>query len=76
MCSIEGSSQQNTHQRATDYLREVCSRYPGMGFSTRLEWVGEQMIDALRLLLRDTNYSVDERAAISRFLDFASEEIA
>jgi hypothetical protein len=46
-----------------------------MGFSPRVEWVGEQTIAALELLLADTNCTDEERRAVSRFLELASQEI-
>lgn len=75
LCSIESSQQLDTHQRVSEYLRAVCSRYPGMGFTSRIEWTGEQTIEALRLLLSDTNCSDEERRAVERFLHLAAEEI-
>lgn len=76
MCSIQGSHQLETHQRASEYLKAVCARYQGMGFTSRIEWAGEQMIDALRLLLQDTNCTEEERRAVERFLRLASEEVS
>ena len=76
MCSIQGSRQLDTHQRASEYLKAVCARYQGMGFTSHIEWVGEQMIDALRLLLKDTNCTEEERRAVERFLRLASEEVS
>jgi hypothetical protein len=75
LCSIEGSQQLDTHQRASEYLKVVCSRYGGMGFTSRIEWIGEQTIDAMRLLLADTSCTEEERKAVERFLDLASEEL-
>jgi hypothetical protein len=46
-----------------------------MGFTSRIEWIGEQAIDGLRLLLADTNCTEDERRAVNRFLDLAAEEV-
>lgn len=75
MCSIQGAHEQDTHQRASEYLRVVCAPYQGMGFTAREEWVGERMIDALVLLLQDTNCSDEERRAVNRFLHLAAEEV-
>jgi hypothetical protein len=74
LCSIQGSNQLDTHMRASEYLKTVCGRYPGMGFSPRIEWIGEQMVEALRLLLSDTRCSDEERKAVERFLTLAAEE--
>ncbi len=76
LCSIEGSSQSDSHQRGSEYLKAICTRYQGMGFSAHTEWVGEQMIGALRLLLKDTNCTEEERRAVERFLDLAAHEQA
>jgi hypothetical protein len=46
-----------------------------MGFTSQIEWVGEQMIAALRLLLADTTCTEEERRAVERFLALASEEL-
>lgn len=75
LCSIEGPSTLNSHQRATAYLKLMCRQYPGMGFSSHVEWVGEQMVAALRLLLADTSCTEDERRAVDRFLALAAEEL-
>jgi len=75
LCSIQGSQQLNTHQRASEYLKAVCARYHGMGFTSRIEWVGEQTIEALRLLLSDTSCTDEERRAVERFLELASQEM-
>jgi hypothetical protein len=75
LCSVQGSTQLDTHQRASEYLRLICSQYPGMGFSSSTEWVGEQAVTALQLLLADTNCTDDERRAVQRFLDLAREEL-
>ena len=75
LCSIQGSQQLDTHQRATEYLKSVCARYHGMGFTARVEWVGEQMIEALRLLLADTKCTEEERRSVERFLALAAEEL-
>jgi hypothetical protein len=76
LCSIQGVSVLDTHKRGSEYLKIMCARYPGMGFSAHTEWIGEQMVDALRLLLKDTNCTEDERRAVERFLDLAGEELA
>ena len=75
LCSITGTQQGDTHTRVSEYLKAVCAHYHGMGFTTRLEWVGEQTVEALRLLLADTRCSEDERRAVERFLDLAAEEL-
>jgi hypothetical protein len=75
LCSIQGTQQLDTHTRASEYLKAMCSRYPGMGFTAQVEWVGEQMVEALRLLLADTNCSDDERRAVDHFLRLAAEEL-
>lgn len=75
LCSIEGTRQLSTHRRGSDYLKHVCARYPGMGFTARIEWIGEQTVEALRLLLADTNCTEEERRAVERFLDLAAEEL-
>lgn len=75
LCSIAGSSDLDTHQRVSEYLRLVCAAYPGMGFTSRIEWIGERSVDALRLLLADTSCSEDERRSVERFLDLASAEL-
>lgn len=75
LCSITGTQHADTHTRVSEYLKTVCARYQGMGFTTRLEWVGEQTVEALRLLLADTRCSEDERRAVERFLDLAAEEL-
>ena len=75
LCSIAGSSDLDTHQRVSEYLRMVCAAYPGMGFTSQIEWMGERSVDALRLLLADTNCTEDERRAVDRFLDLASAEL-
>jgi hypothetical protein len=75
LCSIQGTSQLESHQRVADYLKLVCSPYHGMGFTSRIEWIGEQTLQALRLLLADTSCSEEERRAVERFLDLAAEEL-
>ncbi|GAC1332495.1 MAG: hypothetical protein NVS2B16_17320 [Chloroflexota bacterium] len=75
MCSVQGSSQLDTHQRGSEYLKLVCARYHGMGFTSQLEWVGEQMVEALGLLLNDTRCTDDERRAVEKFLKLAAEEV-
>jgi hypothetical protein len=75
LCSIEGAAELQTHQRASEYLKAVCARYPGMGFSPQMEWLGEQMVLGLRLLLADTSCTEDERRAVQRFLNLAVEEL-
>lgn len=75
LCSIAGASDLDTHQRVSEYLRLVCAAYPGMGFTSRIEWIGERSVDALRLLLADTSCSEDERRSVERFLDLASAEL-
>jgi hypothetical protein len=75
LCSIEGPSSQNTHQRVTGYFKMMCANYPGMGFSSHVEWVGEQVVEALRLLLADTNCTEEERQSVHRFLDLAAQEL-
>jgi hypothetical protein len=75
LCSIEGPNSLNSHQRATAYLKMMCAHYPGMGFSSQVEWVGEQMVQALRLMLADTGCSEEERRAVERFLDLATQEL-
>lgn len=75
LCSIEGPSSLNVHQRSTAYLKMRCAGYPGMGFSSHVEWVGEQMVEAMRLLLADTNCTEEERRAVDRFLDLAAQEL-
>jgi hypothetical protein len=46
-----------------------------MGFSSHVEWVGEQVVEALRLLLADTNCTEEERQSVHRFLDLAAQEL-
>lgn len=75
LCSIQGSAQLDTHRRVSEYVKAVCSRYPGMGFTSRIEWIGEQSVDALRLLLADIDCTMEERRAVERFLDLAAEEL-
>ena len=75
LCSITVTQQGDTHARVSEYLKAVCARYQGMGFTTRLEWTGEQTVEALRLLLADTRCSEDERRAVERFLEIAAEEL-
>ncbi len=75
LCAIEGTRSLDTHQRVSEYLRLMCARYPGMGFSSHVEWVGEQTVDALRLLLSDTSCTEEERRAVDRFLQLACEEV-
>ena len=75
LCSIQGSYQLESHQRVADYLKLVCSPYHGMGFTSRIEWVGEQTLSALRVLLADTSCTDEERRAVQRFLDLAAEEL-
>lgn len=75
LCSVQGSSEPKTHRRLAEYLKAVCARYPGMGFSSRTEWIGEQTLDALHLLLADTRCSEMERRAVERFLSLAAEEL-
>jgi hypothetical protein len=75
LCSISGAQNADTHMRVSEYLKAVCSPYAGMGFTARLEWVGEQTIEALRLLLADTRCSEEERHAVERFLALASQEL-
>ena len=75
LCSIEGPSSLNTHQRAVEYLKLMCANYPGMGFSSHVEWVGEQMVQALRVLLADTSCTDEERRAVERFLDLAAQDL-
>lgn len=75
LCSIQGSHQLESHQRVADYLKLVCAPYHGMGFTSRSEWIGEQTLDALRLLLADTSCTDQERRAVERFLDLAAEEL-
>jgi hypothetical protein len=75
LCSVTGAQQGDTHMRVSEYLKAVCAPYRGMGFTTRLEWVGEQTVEALRLLLADTRCSEEERRAVERFLDLAVEEL-
>jgi hypothetical protein len=53
----------------------VCSPYHGMGFTSRIEWIGEQTVRALRLLLAETVCTDEERRAVERFLDLAAEEL-
>lgn len=75
LCSITGTQHTDTHQRVAEYLKVVCAPYPGMGFTARVEWVGEQTLAALRLLLADTRCTEEERRAVEKFLDLASEEL-
>jgi hypothetical protein len=75
LCSIDGPTALNTHQRASAYLKLLCDAYPGMGFSPHVEWIGEQMVSALRILLSDTNCTEDERRAVDRFLELAAQEL-
>ena len=74
-CSIAGQQGADTHQRVSEYLKAVCAAYRGMGFTSRIEWVGEQTIEALRLLLADTRCTEEERRAVEKFLDLASQEL-
>jgi hypothetical protein len=76
LCSIQGSAEEQTHWRLAEYLKVVCGRYPGMEFSARVEWLGEQTVDALRLLLADTRCTEAERRAVEHFLGLASEELS
>ena len=64
-----------SHQRVSEYLKLVCNRYEGMGFTSRTEWIGEQTIAALELLLADTHCSNDERKAVESFLALARQEM-
>jgi hypothetical protein len=76
LCSIQGSAEVTTHHRMSEYLKVVCERYPGMEFTARIEWIGEQALDALRLLLADTRCTDEERRAVERFLGLAGEELS
>ena len=53
-----------THQRIAVYVKALCTRYAGMGFTPREEWVAEQTMQGLHLLL-----------AVEAFLALASQEI-
>lgn len=35
---VLGSETHATHQRIAAYVRAVCNRYPGVGFTPREEW--------------------------------------
>jgi hypothetical protein len=76
LCGVLASEQHATHQRIASYVKGFCELYPGMGFTTREEWVVEQSIAGLRHLLADVRCTGEERRAIEEFLDLASEEIA
>lgn len=75
LCSVQGSTEATSHGRLAEYLKVQCERYPGMEFAPRVEWIGEQAVEALRLLLADTRCTEEERRAVARFLALASEEL-
>jgi hypothetical protein len=64
-----------SHQRVAEYVRHACASYAGIGFGPREEWVAEKTVEALRLLLADTQCTDEERRAIEEFLALAGEEV-
>lgn len=64
-----------THQRVAEYVRPLIAGPTGIGFTPREEWVAEQTIKALQLLLTDTVCTDAERRAIEEFLTLASQEL-
>lgn len=74
-CGLLGAEEHARHQRIASYLKGICTQYSGMGFTAREEWVAEQTVQALCVLLSDVDCTEDERRAIEEFLALAGEEL-
>ena len=75
LCGVLGAEDHATHQRIAEYVKTLCEQYRAMGFTPRDEWVMEQTIRGLRLLLADLQVSDPGRRAVEAFLAIASEEL-
>jgi hypothetical protein len=75
LCSVQGGERHTSHQRIAEYVKARCEQYPGIGFPPRVEWVAEQTLHGLRLLLAELTCTEEERRTIEGFLAIASQEI-
>lgn len=72
-CGVQGAEDHATHMRIAEYVRVICERYPATGFTPHHEWIVEQTMEALRIMLNDVRCSQAERRAVEDFLTLASE---
>ena len=72
-CGVQGAEVHATHMRIAEYVRALCERYPATGFTPHQEWIVEQTMEALQLMLADVQCSDDEHTAIADFLALATE---
>ncbi len=75
LAGVLGAEQHAAHQRVAAYVKGLCEHYPGMCFTAREEWVVEQSLRGLHLLLADLSCTPEERRAIEEFLAIAGGEV-